>query len=116
MQVGGFVVLFVSGICSGLVFDLSKLFKFITKNFIAICVIADFLSVIIGGAFFCFAEYYFLDFKLYGFGVIAFLLGFFVERISIGFLLAKTGRWVYNVSVKVNNRLKSTKIFNKIYK
>lgn len=110
MSVGGFFVLAAAGIVAGFVYELGLFVRRLFKDNVAVSVVVDFVTAIIAGAIFVFVELKYLNFNIYGFGLASFVLGFVAERISLGFLLAKIFRAIYNVIVKLTNKFKTTKL------
>ncbi|GHU99588.1 hypothetical protein FACS1894211_05250 [Clostridia bacterium] len=54
------------------------------------------------------------DVRLYS--IFAFAAGFCVERLTLGFLVAKCTNWVYNCLIKVYRALRKVKVFRRLLK
>ena len=100
-----FMMLYV-GIVVGLLYEISVFFCKITKNNIVLRNVFDILITIIGSFLFVFAINYanFGYFRVYLLAV--FVLGFVLERVSIGFLVAKVCDFVYNKTIKLIRQIR----------
>ena len=116
MPLGGFFVLTIAGILAGFVYEIGVVVKLIFKNRIWAMVVIDFFAAAAMGALFVAAEILYLNFRIFGFGVASFVFGIVIERISIGFLLAKILSGVYNKVGKVVAKFQKTKIGTKLLK
>ena len=108
MNIGEFFILFSAGIVAGFVFEIGRAIKLLLKNKIYFVIAIDFVVAIAVGVVFVFAEYNYLNFNIFGFTALAFLAGIFVERISLGFLVAKTFFFIYNVFAKWLKKFSAT--------
>lgn len=112
MSPGAFFVLAIAGAVAGFFCEVCHFLRGMFCNKIAPTIFVDvFCGLLIGTAFFV-AEFVFLNFEIYVFGVLTFLLGIFLERTTVGFLLAKLGNVLYNFFVKA----KTTKFAQKTNK
>lgn len=109
-----FLKFFALGVVFGVIFEVCKLTKIISKNNIWIVNTIKFVFWAIFGTYFCASVLSHCNGNVLWYTVLAVLLGFFLEQISIGFLFTKFYRLVYNIFVKVWNKTKSTKFGNKI--
>lgn len=116
MNLGGFFALSIAGIIAGFMYEVGVLIKFIFKNKIWATIIVDFCVTCLMGFCFIFAELKYLDFTISFYSVTFFVLGVCVERISIGFLLAKNLFRIYNSIVKMCKKFCKTKFGSKITK
>ncbi len=100
-----FMTLYV-GIVIGLLYEISIFVCKITKNNIVLRNVFDILITIIGSFLFVFAINYanFGYFRVYLLAV--FVLGFVLERVSIGFLVAKVCDFVYNKTIKLIRQIR----------
>lgn len=113
LQAKIFLSIFYFGIISGLFYEFFHLIK--SKIYI-INFVVDFLSMLVFGAVFITSVHIFCygEFRFYT--ILAFLVGFFVERKSIGKFLALFLNMFYNISVKFFNKLKTFKIIKYLVK
>lgn len=100
-----FMMLYV-GIVIGLLYEISIFVCKITKNNLVLRNVFDILITIIGSFLFVFAINYanFGYFRVYLLAV--FVLGFVLERVSIGFLVAKVCDFVYNKIIKLIRQIR----------
>ena len=113
MGIGGFFVLTSAGIFAGFVYEIGLFVTRLLKNKIYIKVVCDFFAAVSMGTILVAASYHYLNFNIHIYGIMCFVLGVLIERISLGFLLAKIFYAIYNVVTKATNKLKTTK-FGKI--
>lgn len=116
MSLGGFFALSIAGIIAGFVYEIGVFVRFCFKNRIWATVVVDFAVACLMGLCFIFAEYRFLNFALSFYSVAFFVVGIALERISVGFLLAKNLFRVYNYVIKVWTKLAKTRFGRKITK
>ena len=116
MPLGGFFALVIAGIFAGFVYEVAGLVKLICKHHILAVIILDFVAAIGFGALFVLVEYFYLDFNVTFLSVLFFALGICLERISLGFLLAKFFRYIYNEIAKVLFKFKTTRVGKKVLK
>lgn len=111
-----FLKFFFLGVLFGLAFEICKIFKRVFKNNIYIQNTIYFVYFSILGLFFCSYNLSLCDGVFYVHTVIATILGIIIEQISIGFFFTKFYSLVYNITIKLSNKIKSTKIGTKILK
>ena len=56
------------------------------------------------------------DGQIFWFSVIAFVIGFILERISLGIIVAKSAKLIYNTLAKAMEGLKKLKFFGKLFR
>ncbi len=107
LQANIFLSIMYFGIICGLCYEIFNLFKI--KNYV-LNIIKDFVFMLVFSCIFilsvnifCFGEFRFYT-------ILAFLVGFFVERKTIGKFVALFLKLVYNIYVKAVAKLKSSKI------
>lgn len=100
-----FFIFLLTGFVSGFIFDIGNFIKFLFANKKIPSIILDFiqtsLSIIL--LFFVNLKYNFGLFRV--FPIIIFCFSFFIERISLGKILAKGRILCYNFIEKLNNKL-----------
>ena len=116
MQFGGFIALMSAGIFAGFLYETICVVKKLFCNRIWVVVFCDFIFAVLAGGLFAIVEYKYLNFQIFGFGVAAFVSGIFVERISLGFLLAKTYSYIYNKVKELAKKYANTKFGKKTLK
>lgn len=99
-EVGGtlasLVVFIIAGILSGVVYDIFKIIKTATKNYLLVTIISDIFFCLISTAVFiyCIFKYEFGSFAL--FEIVVYVIGNIFEQIFIKNLFAKPIKCVYN--------------------
>lgn len=116
MQLGGFFVLATAGIMSGFIYEIGSAINHIFKNRIYIKTVVDFFASVSMGAIFFIAELRYLNFNHMWVGLACFIFGLCIERISLGFLLAKSFNGIYNVAIRLMQKVKKTKIIQRSLK
>ena len=116
MSLGGFFALSIAGIIAGFIYEVGVLIRFLLKNKIWFTVIVDFFVACFMGVCFVFAEFKYLNFVISFYSVSFFVFGIILERISIGFLLAKNLFRIYNYIVRLLSKFSKTKLGRKITK
>ena len=114
--VGAFVALVVAGIFAGISYEMGKVARFVFKNNTVVTVLVDFVVACFAGFLFVGASFLFCDFILSGFSFIAFFTGLFLERSTLGFLLAKKIQSVYNWLTNLKNKFAQTRMGKRIFK
>lgn len=109
-----FLKFFVLGAIFGLIYEVCKLFKIISKNNIFIVNTIKCIYFCILGTYFCSFLLKNCDGSIQVYTIIAVILGIIIEQICIGFFFTRFYKLVYNVSTKILGKLKSTKLGNKI--
>lgn len=109
-----FLKFFVMGIVFGIIFEVCKLAKMVSRNNFWIVNTVNFVFWSTLGTYFCAKVISICNGNILWYAVFAVLIGLFLEQISIGFLFTKFYHLVYNIVVKVWNKTKSTKLGNKI--
>ena len=95
----------IFGFLSGIIFDIAGILFFLCKNNKVVRFFSDLFATII-----CFCIVFLITYKL-NFGIFRvyilaiFLLFAFLERITLGKLVAKTYTWCYNVFVKFSRKI-----------
>lgn len=110
------LVMIYFGIISGILLTIKNLIcKALKKNKVVI-ILTDILFCIISSFVFLYAQNKFSygEFRL--FQLLSFLLGVFIEQISINNLVEKILRLIYNLFVKVFCKVKNTKLGKKVFK
>lgn len=116
MPLGGFFALAIAGVLAGMVYECFRTARYLFGNKVWLTVVLDLVCVCIMGSFFFVAEFKFLDFKIYGFGILAYILGIIIERSTLGFLLAKYFSYVYNWVKKIASKKPKTKLGKRLLK
>ena len=100
-----FLFIFLIGIGSGLIFDVSSYFTFLCNKNRIMQKIFDFISVILCGIVFFFAclTLNFGEFRFYL--LLGYLLGILLERFTLGIFIAKIASCCYNKSREILNKL-----------
>ena len=100
-----FLLIFLIGICSGLIFDLSRYLTFLCNKNGVMEKIFDFVSVILCGTVFFFTclTINFGEFRFYLF--LGYVLGILLERFTFGIFIAKIASACYNKLREILNRI-----------
>ena len=116
LQAQIFLCLFYFGAICGIVYTLFKLINKSFNNQKVLVFVTDLIFCIILTFAFIFAcnMFNYGEFRFYL--LLAFFLGLVIEQKTIGFLVEKFFKFVYNNLVKIFNKLKTTKIFKRILK
>ena len=109
-----FAKFFVLGAFFGLVFEICKIFKRISKNNIFITNTINFVYFCALGTCFCSFLLKICNGIVYVYTIAAVLLGIIIEQISIGFLFTKFYDLLYNISTKIVKKIKHTKLGKKL--
>lgn len=109
-----FLKFFVLGVIFGLIYEVCKLFKIISKNNLFIVNTITCIYFCTLGTTFCSFLLKICNGSVNVYTIIAVVLGILIEQICIGFFFTKFYKLVYNVSAKILRKLKSTKLGNKI--
>lgn len=104
------------GILLGGIYEVGKIIRGIFKNGRIITVIVDLVVFLSSGILFFIAVYKSNFGEIRFFEIAVFFFGFFIERKSIGFLLAKGAQLMYNYCCKIIRKLKGFRVFSKIFK
>jgi hypothetical protein len=105
-----FCVFVYVGLIVGVVCEIANFCVKLSKNN---CVMRSFLDILIA-IFGCFAMIFCINsvangyFR--GFFLLGFVVGIVLERVSLGFLVAKGCLFVYNISIKIKDFLRRDKI------
>lgn len=102
------------GIIFGLIYEICKLTKRITKNNIFIVNTVKFVYFSVLGIFFCSFVLRLCSGQVLFYTIFAVIVGIILEQISIGFFFTKFYDMVYNVFAKLISKAKTTKLGNKI--
>lgn len=96
-----FIIIFSIGLGSGLIFDLRRYISFICLKNKIIDILLDILATIIVGVIFLLANLYFNygEFRFYV--LFSFLLGFVIQRVTLGTIVAKCSFLCYNIIIKL---------------
>lgn len=116
MEIGEFFAFAIAGIIGGLFFDAGKIVRILFLNKLIVTAIIDFICIVLISFVMFFVHYKYLNFQV---GIVSsgiFLLFFGIERISLGFLLAKFSSRLYNCGVKLSLKLKSTQLGKRIFR
>ena len=111
-----FLCLLYFGIVCGIFLTAKKLCEKTFKNKKNVVIIFDILFMLVFSAIFIFAKTKFCygEFRLYE--VVAFVLGIWLQQISLNNLVEKFFKMSYTLLVKIFCKLKKTKLFGKIFK
>ena len=111
-----FFYFLIIGIICGILFEICKLTKLVSKNNLFITNTVNFIYFCLIGMCFC----SFLIKKCQGelkiYILFAFVVGIFLEQISIGFFFTKFYKMVYNTIIKIVTKIKVTKFGKRITK
>lgn len=112
-QANIFLSIMYFGIICGLVYEITHLFKF--KKYI-LCVLQDLFFMLIFSVIYiiCVHILCFGEFRFYT--IFAFIVGFLIERKSIGKIVALFLNMIYNICVKFLTKLKQTKLYRALSK
>ncbi len=105
-----FCVFIYVGLLIGIVCEIASFCVKLTKNNNVIRAFFDVLTALFG----CFAMIFCINYVGNGYFRLYFLIGFamglWLERVSLGFLVAKSCLFVYNISIKIKDFLRRDKI------
>ena len=101
------------GILSGFAYEITHLFKF--KNNVVIFV-QDLVFMLIFSVLYIISVHFFCFGELRFYTILAFIVGFLIERKSIGKIVALFLNMLYNICVKCLTKLKQTKIYRALSK
>lgn len=101
-----FLVFLYIGLVVGILYEITIFVCTICKNNIVLRNVFDVLIVFLGGFAFIFTLNYaaFGYFRVYH--LLTFFAGFIFERVSIGFLVAKSCEFVYNKIIKIFRQIR----------
>lgn len=102
------------GAVFGLLFEICKIVKRISKNNIFIVNTIYFVYFCALGTCFCSFALKLCNGIVFWYAIVAIILGIIIWQISIGFLFTKFYNLVYNVFNKIVQRCKRTKLGNKL--
>ena len=110
------MLFFLLGVLIGILYDILQFITLCTKNNIVVQIITDTTFTFISGISLFYAINHILlgMFRLYI--VIIFILGLYIERKTIGKIFAKLNFILYNVGIKLINKLKTTSFGKIIFK
>ena len=111
-----FLCLLFFGIVCGIFLTAKKMLDRMLKNKSFVVVTTDIVFMLIFSAIFIFAKTVFCYGEFRAFELIAFLLGVWLQQISINNLVEKVFKMSYNLLGKIFRKLKKTKVFSKIFK
>lgn len=98
------------GLLLGLMYEITSFVVSLTRGNKVIRAVLDVVIVILGFLVFTLAINSLGNGYFRVFFVLGYLLGFYLERISIGFLVAKICLFVYNKSIKILSYLRRKKV------
>ena len=101
-----FITMLYCGIIVGLLYEISVFACKIVKNNLIFRNVVDIIITILGSFLFIFAinNTHFGYFRVYL--LASFIVGFVLERVSIGFLVAKICEFVYNKTIKIFRQIR----------
>lgn len=104
-----FLTMLYYGILCGIIFECKNLIDRTFKKNFFVCLVTDIAFMLISSIIFILAKNFanFGEFRLYL--LISFIIGIFIEHISIGFLVEKIFLLLYNGVVKLYRRIFCTK-------
>ena len=102
------------GIIFGVFYEICKIIKIVSKDNVFITNTSNFLFFCTFGVYFCSFLTRFAGGEFQLFTIFSSILGFVLEQNSIGFFFTFARKLLYNVSRKVKNKIKSTKLGSKI--
>lgn len=105
-----FLYLFLIGIGAGIIVTISFVLRSCFKHNYLITLILDILTTIICSLLYYFSVVYLYDGILQWFTIVAYLLGMILQQKTIGKLVAKLVNLVYNTSIKLLTKFKTTRI------
>ena len=108
-----FIRFFILGIKFGLIYEVVKLIKIISKNNLFIVNTILFVWVSAVGTAYCVQTLLLCSGEIKLFTIAAILLGVVVEQICIGFFFTKFYSLLYNVFIKAAAKLKATRFGSK---
>lgn len=107
---------FLLGVLSGAAYGILKFIVFISKNNLIVQFILDLLYSLSVGFLFLFATNYYLYGEMRLYVCLIFALGMILERKTLGKLFAKLYFILYNVSINLIQRIKTTRFGKIIFK
>lgn len=100
-----FVFMMYMGVCMGVLYDILKYMRLVTLKNNFITVVCDIIFATIFVAVFLVG----IQFCNYGqirlFLILTYIVGFVIEKITIGDLVAKFIKYVYNLGIKISKNL-----------
>lgn len=115
LQIRDLAIMFAVGICLGIIYGLINIINNIHENIITRIICDIFFMIIAVFSYIILVEKInFGSLRLYL--IIGYVLGFFIERISLGKLFAKLCKSVYNKLKLIISKFKATKIGKLILK
>ena len=109
-----FIRFLLLGLKFGLIFEIFKLIKRISKNNLVIVNTVLFVWVCALGTAYCVNIVNICSGEIKLFTMLATVVGVLIEQICIGFFFTKFYNLVYNVFIKVTTKLKNTHLGSKI--
>lgn len=115
-QVSLFFIFTAAGIFWGVVREAGQLCRFAFFKSKIVTTVTDFFVYFSCGIIFLLTSLIFASGAIRGYMVFGFLLGFAVERLSLGFLLAKQLEFIYNWFRNLFKRFSKTKLGKRLTK
>ena len=111
-----FLICLAFGAAAGLVYEAGYIVRFTGRFKIIISIIVDLLFCAAAVLLFLAAVRLSSLGAVRLYSVLGFLAGFILERLTLGYLVAKATQWVYNLLLKIYTALKKVRVFKNILK
>lgn len=115
-QLALFCIFVAAGVIFGVVREMGAILRFMFGKSKIVTVVTDFVVFLSSGVFFMLASFLFANGAIRGFMVFAFVVGFAIERLTTGFLLAKQLEFVYNFFAKLAKKFSKTRLAKRLVK
>jgi len=111
-----FLICLAFGAAAGAVYEAGYIIRFTGKFKAAVSIIADLLFFAVAALLFAAAARASACGAVRLYTVLGFALGFIIERLTLGILVAKAVKWVYTLLSKIYRALRKVKVFKKLLK